>query len=248
MLFFDLIFSFRITEVFNNRVGPNGSSSSNHHETGETLVTTTNTASTTAQIKNELINDSGCGRSHGSTEASTANGKRLFGDMSPVSEANASMELHGEERSNDDIICGNFPKRLNFSDGLDKSKSHKCVVCDYETTKIDHLRRHSYLHTDNKPFKCEICTQQFIRKKKYKKHLEASHGHVFPYKCTVCEEGFEREAEWQLHESRTQNYRCDVCSKTFKHRKDNLEKHMRTHGRWEPQHQVTKKITMNFNF
>lgn len=84
------------------------------------------------------------------------------------------------------------------------------------------------MHTDDKRYKCAICSHQCKKNKTYKKHMQ-SHGHEYPFECAVCKEVYENVEQLKLHEKNTKIYQCDICSRTFKHRKDHLERHMHTH-------------------
>lgn len=135
-----------------------------------------------------------------------------------------------KKRRNDDVIAGNFSNwQLNSSDDSDKNQSFQCSICDYTAIRRSNLRKHTYTHTLDKPHKCEICSESFIKKRSYKKHMQFAHAKKFPYECPTCGDGFERADELQRHESRSNIYQCAVCAKTFKHRRDHLVRHMRTH-------------------
>lgn len=116
------------------------------------------------------------------------------------------------KRRNEDEIDGNCAKRL--SSGSDGTMPSECSNCG---------------HTNRKQFLCETCGYQSFNKRDYKRHLIIEHGFKFPFECAVCQEGFDNVDELNAHESRSKVYQCSVCEKSFKHRKHDLTRHMRTH-------------------
>lgn len=162
--------------------------------------------------------------------AEKAEQKPLVKEQAMYREADSSNVSSDQraKRKREDIMAGNCKKRLNFSGGTDKTKQHQCAHCSYGTSNSSNFSRHSLIHTGKKPFQCGICEQEFIKNKSYKIHLK-KHGYKFPFECAVCHEGFENPDALKVHENRSKLYQCDVCKKTFKHRKDYLVKHMRTH-------------------
>lgn len=137
----------------------------------------------------------------------------------------------GKRRRNEDSTDENSNKRLHRSNNSNGKSRFNCSICNYSTTKRSTLTRHSYRHTGDKPCgPCEICGRRFTRKIGYKAHMR-KHGHSFPFECGICGEGFSNEIAWKSHENASKLYQCYLCKKTFRHRKDNLITHMRTHMR-----------------
>ena len=52
----------------------------------------------------------------------------------------------------------------------------KCVICSKEFDRKDKLRKHmSSVHDEKKPFKCEICPFYFAQKAKITVHIKLEH-------------------------------------------------------------------------
>lgn len=182
-------------------------------------TTTTNTTATTNFTTPS--SDAGYGQSFGSAEEIFINGKRRFDDLglSPIKKQDSSFMQDKKRRKDDELS--------------DKSKKYKCSICPRETSNSSNLAEHYLIHSGYKALKCEICLVEFSKIAPYKRHLKNNHGKKYPYECSVCNLGFEKEEEKQLHERRNKCYFCDICGRSFKHRKDHLMRHMRTH-RSEP--------------
>jgi len=50
-----------------------------------------------------------------------------------------------------------------------------CAECGHMFTRLGHLRRHTRLHTGDKPFMCNRCACQFARADHLRRHLQAHH-------------------------------------------------------------------------
>lgn len=44
---------------------------------------------------------------------------------------------------------------------------YACEICKKEYSKQWSLKQHMYTHSDKKPFQCDFCRMEFIRKDKY---------------------------------------------------------------------------------
>lgn len=51
-----------------------------------------------------------------------------------------------------------------------------CAECGHMFTRLGHLRRHTRLHTGDKPFMCNRCACQFARADHLRRHLQAHHA------------------------------------------------------------------------
>lgn len=61
------------------------------------------------------------------------------------------------------------------------------------------LQRHFRRHTDDKPFKCELCDKGFFQSSDLQRHVLVHTGER-PYKCPVCGKGFRRNDTLKAHQ------------------------------------------------
>ena len=59
-------------------------------------------------------------------------------------------------------------------------------ICDKAFTNPRYLKRHMFVHSDQKPFVCEDCGKGFIFKSVLAVHKKI-HDRFKPYKCEVSE-------------------------------------------------------------
>ena len=65
-----------------------------------------------------------------------------------------------------------------------------CLSCNKTFSSISALNKHKRtIHTDEKPFSCDICKLKFREKGNLVKH-KSVHSSDKPYRCTVCKKAF----------------------------------------------------------
>ncbi|XP_060079288.1 zinc finger protein 543-like isoform X2 [Ylistrum balloti] len=110
----------------------------------------------------------------------------------------------------------------------------QCKDCNYKTMRKEHLARHrNNVHTDLRPFLCDLCGCSFKRADTLTAH-KVTHidkkYRLYQYKCKECEKDFRSRAHLSEHmamHSSLRMYLCDICGVGFK-RKSCQQKHMKS--------------------
>ncbi|XP_063413382.1 gastrula zinc finger protein xFG20-1-like [Mytilus trossulus] len=95
---------------------------------------------------------------------------------------------------------------LSFSDfepyDLHSSMVHRkyiCHFCGKDFTSRPNRDRHVRYHTGEKPFKCDVCHQSFVRGDDLRYHRTSKHPDVKPYTCTICGLSFPWTKDLERH-------------------------------------------------
>jgi len=100
---------------------------------------------------------------------------------------------------------------------------------------LPNLQGHVRRHTDDRPFSCDRCGQNFTHNKDLKHHI-LKHTGEKPFQCDECPKAFFEAGSLKKHKmthSGEKPFLCPNCPKTFA-RAWNLEMHMRTHTGYKP--------------
>ena len=93
-----------------------------------------------------------------------------------------------------------------------------CLSCNKTFSSISALNKHKRtIHTDEKPFSCDICKLKFREKGNLVKH-KSVHSSDKPYRCTVCKKAFRQKNVLKQHEkihTGEKKFSCDVRDISF---------------------------------
>ncbi|KAL5282680.1 wdn family protein [Megaselia abdita] len=110
-------------------------------------------------------------------------------------------------------------KKHSSSKALSKSKDtwQKCPDCG-KSLKSGSMWMHRKIHSDNKPYGCDICGQKFVQKINLTNHAKV-HSGVKPFACPECQKTFPEKSHLLRHQkyhTSTRPFRCDKCGKMYK--------------------------------
>ena len=63
------------------------------------------------------------------------------------------------------------------------------IVCEARFSQLGSLQSHVRIHTNEKPYECDVCEKRFSDSGNLKRHMRI-HTNEKPYECDVCEKRF----------------------------------------------------------
>lgn len=119
---------------------------------------------------------------------------------------------------------------------------HQCFDCKKFFSRSCHLKRHMFLHSQERPYSCDLCDKSFNRVDRLNSH-RLQHSGERPFSCEHCGKSFARSENLRVHipsclakkskivgERIERMFKCDICSKSFQSAKY-LKKHSLLHER-----------------
>ncbi|XP_042347661.1 telomere zinc finger-associated protein-like [Plectropomus leopardus] len=99
--------------------------------------------------------------------------------------------------------------------GCGEVQTYTCGICSLTFDGREELRLHAASHTENMPFECSTCPEQFMQKDKLAAHMMKVHGFPKPHACTECPKTFLTPAELRLHKASKHQgekpFKCEEC-------------------------------------
>ena len=113
---------------------------------------------------------------------------------------------------------------------------HICPVCGKEFRKIQNFKAHQRAHTFGKEFQCDLCEQTFMQKDSLRQHKiyrcknadtlkmqKKREENRQKFSCEMCDKVYGDKRNLLnhiqiIHEGKTDNFVCDICSKSFSRR------------------------------
>ncbi|XP_058121249.1 zinc finger protein 347-like [Anopheles ziemanni] len=102
------------------------------------------------------------------------------------------------------ILCGKafargsfLRKHLQNHDSPESARKYECSICLKRFIARSHLSDHERIHTDKRPYKCNVCGDCFRQKQQLKIHSYQHFGK--PFRCNECNEGYGSRSRLQAH-------------------------------------------------
>ncbi|SCO59681.1 zinc finger transcription factor, putative [Plasmodium berghei] len=144
-------------------------------------------------------------------------------------ENNISNNL--ENNTNDNINLPEIKREAPEQNSNIPVEIRTCNVCSMVFSNKKLMKRHLMsVHTDSRPYKCELCLKTYKRSDHLKKHILTHEDNKVKtkYKCAICQIEFDTQKELKEHKIR--HYQCpyENCSyhySTISNMKYHLNKH-----------------------
>lgn len=133
---------------------------------------------------------------------------------------------------------------------------YQCWACDKRFSCHSQMKNHEVVHSDEKPFICEVCNRGFRRKYDMKRHVQLIHkmqateeSRIYTtrqansdhnqtmFDCTVCQKQFTCLSHLRNHEvvhSEERPFKCSFCDKAFRRKYDKNRHVALVHGAIDP--------------
>ena len=118
------------------------------------------------------------------------------------------------------------PSQENYGRNADPKQGHMCMECGEVLSNSYSLKRHSLIHSGDRPHKCEYCDKRYAHAYLLMHHLN-THAGDRPYRCTECGKDFTSPNTLRRHRGvhRKQQHQCNHCDQQFQ-RIDFLDRHL----------------------
>ncbi|XP_037773026.1 zinc finger protein 701-like [Penaeus monodon] len=147
-------------------------------------------------------------------------------------------EVHAKDSSNLVHNCNDMSKVSFRAKDCGKTYSSDGVQ--------SHISIHMRVHTEEKPYNCEICNNTFSRKNNLVRHMRI-HASKKPYSCEICNKSLSERSHLVKHtrvHTKEKPYNCKICNSAYS-RKNNLRSHTVARFGTRPSHKTAPYESTN---
>lgn len=144
---------------------------------------------------------------------------------------NKHMLLHSAPKSFVCNYCGQtFNQKGNLKTHIDRKHSNKSGYCNDCCKDVSNIEAHMWMHTGQRPLKCEQCSSSFYKLNSLVRHINYRHKNPDKFKCMFegCAMTFPSRPMLDFHTAKLHEtgfpFPCDRCSRGF-YRKNDLARH-----------------------
>nr|XP_054920584.1 zinc finger protein ZFP2-like [Dermacentor andersoni] len=182
-----------------------------------------------------------CGVLHGHAKEPTDDTTQICRACDQSSVKMSKSVEHFRNRTGKKRKCETCGKEFHRAYDLTHHRTHtderpyKCQVCEKSFRHSCHLKIHNRTHTDERPHKCQICAKSFRQSSHLDNHRR-THTDERPYKCQICNKSFRQSNHLDNHKrvhTGEKPYICKTCSKSYT-QLATLRTHEHTHAEEKP--------------
>lgn len=116
----------------------------------------------------------------------------------------------------------------------EKKIMSQCKICDKTFVNNANLKRHMVVHTDERPYECDVCGTRYRTSTERNKHVLTDHEHKVGYRCSKCDIPLKDRSEYFRHRDHFHHKfrhtaspaeKCSLCSEQVENIKA-LESHI----------------------
>ena len=153
-----------------------------------------------------------------------------------------AQEAQALMTENDQIAHPVDDETVTIEESLQKRAKRTCPDCG-KSVASNRFTEHTYTHTGEKPYKCDLCYYSCTQKSNLTRH-KRNHTNEKSFKCEICDFSCTRKDSLSMH-MRTHTvekpFKCSHCNYSST-QSGHVTRHMSIHNRGDAESKLFKKI------